>query len=206
MFLVWTPSPHAKACVSRNCDTNVHIKCILNTAIAQRGKVPIDFFENRTTKMGATCYFEKKLNKSCVLIWNDEMWLKVIFGHLKWYLENPNYVVIEGGDQERCSHYTPCIIIIENPQTVLLLIEWPGMVFTLHTVMHRESITVLLLREVTRNWIAHCDGVHIAHCDGVHIAHCNGVHIAHCDGVHITHCDGVHITHSDGVHIIHCDT
>ena len=38
MVLVWTPPPpphppHAKACVSRNCDTNARIKFIFDTAI-----------------------------------------------------------------------------------------------------------------------------------------------------------------------------
>ena len=38
MVLVWTPfpppqPPHAKDCVSRNCDTNVRIKFIFDTAI-----------------------------------------------------------------------------------------------------------------------------------------------------------------------------
>ena len=35
MVLVWTPHspPHAKAYVSRNCDTNARIKFIIDTAI-----------------------------------------------------------------------------------------------------------------------------------------------------------------------------
>ena len=52
MVLVWTPPPHAKACVSRNCDTNARIKFIFDTAIDDlEWKNPIDFGENRKTKM-----------------------------------------------------------------------------------------------------------------------------------------------------------
>ena len=41
-----------KACVSRNCDTNAHIKFIFDTAIDDlEWKNPIDFGENRKTKM-----------------------------------------------------------------------------------------------------------------------------------------------------------
>ena len=48
--LVWTPPPppDAKACVSRNCDTNARIKFIFDTAIDDlEWKNPIDFGENR---------------------------------------------------------------------------------------------------------------------------------------------------------------
>ena len=57
MVLVWTPPPHpppphAKACVSRNCDTHARIKFIFDTAIDDlEWKNPIDFGENRKTKM-----------------------------------------------------------------------------------------------------------------------------------------------------------
>ena len=50
MFLVWMLSPplHAKASVSRNCDTNDHIKFIFDTSIDDpEWKNPIDFGENR---------------------------------------------------------------------------------------------------------------------------------------------------------------
>ena len=47
MVLVRTP-PHAKACVSRNCDTKVRIKFIFDTAIDDlEWKNPIDFGANR---------------------------------------------------------------------------------------------------------------------------------------------------------------
>ena len=53
MVLVWThPPPHPKACVSHNCDTNARIKFIYDTAIDDlEWKNPIDFGENRKTKM-----------------------------------------------------------------------------------------------------------------------------------------------------------
>ena len=53
MVLVRTPSPpppppHAKACASRNCDTNARIKFIIDTAIDDlEWKNPIDFGANR---------------------------------------------------------------------------------------------------------------------------------------------------------------
>ena len=59
MVLVWTPPqplqpqpPHAKACVSRNCDTNAHIKFIFDTSIDDllEWKNPIDFGEYREKK------------------------------------------------------------------------------------------------------------------------------------------------------------
>ena len=54
------PPPHAKACVSRNCDTNAHIKFIIDTAIDDlEWKNPIDFGENRKTKMAAGGHLEK---------------------------------------------------------------------------------------------------------------------------------------------------
>ena len=62
MVLVWTPPPlpHAKACVSRNCDINVRIKFIFNTVIDDlEWKKPIDFGENRKTKMAANGHFVK---------------------------------------------------------------------------------------------------------------------------------------------------
>ena len=60
MLLVRTPSlpppPHAKACISHNCDTNACIKFIhvFDTCIDDlEWKNPIDFGENRKTKMAA---------------------------------------------------------------------------------------------------------------------------------------------------------
>ena len=60
-MLVWTPAPPlphppplAKVCVSCNCDTNARIKLIFDTAIDDlEWKSPIDFGENRKTKMSA---------------------------------------------------------------------------------------------------------------------------------------------------------
>ena len=49
------------ACVSRNCDTNAHIKFIFDTAIDDlEWKNPINFGENRKTKMATGGHFEKK--------------------------------------------------------------------------------------------------------------------------------------------------
>ena len=68
MVLVWTSPPpqlpphppHAKACVSRNCDTNARIKFIYDTAIDDlEWKNPIDFGDNRKTKMAANGHFVK---------------------------------------------------------------------------------------------------------------------------------------------------
>ena len=61
MVLVWTPPPpHAKACVSRNCDTNARIKFISDTAIDDlEWKNPIDFGENRKNQNGKWKYDEK---------------------------------------------------------------------------------------------------------------------------------------------------
>ena len=48
------PPPHAKACVSRNCDTNARIKFIFDTAIDDlEWKNPIDLGEYRKIKMAA---------------------------------------------------------------------------------------------------------------------------------------------------------
>ena len=53
MVLVWTQPPHAKACVSRNCDTNERIKFISDTAIDDlEWKNPIDFGANRKNQNG----------------------------------------------------------------------------------------------------------------------------------------------------------
>ena len=63
--MVWTPPPphpppHAKACVSRNCDTNVRIKFIFDTAIDDlEWKNLIDFGENLKTKMATNGHFVK---------------------------------------------------------------------------------------------------------------------------------------------------
>ena len=56
MVLVWTPPPpHAKARVSRNCNTNARIKFIYDTAIDDlEWKNP-----NRKTKMAANGHFVK---------------------------------------------------------------------------------------------------------------------------------------------------
>ena len=66
MVLVWPPHPphppppHAKAGVSRNCDTNVRIKFIFDTAIDDlEWKNPIDFGENRKTEMATNGHFMK---------------------------------------------------------------------------------------------------------------------------------------------------
>ena len=68
MVLVRTPSPpqppHAKACVSRNCDTNARIKFIIDTAIDDlEWKNPIDFGENQKTKMATNKYDENMMKK-----------------------------------------------------------------------------------------------------------------------------------------------
>ena len=62
MVLVWTPPPHppphAKACVSCNCDTNARI--IFDTAIDDlEWKNPIDLGENLKTNMAANGHFVK---------------------------------------------------------------------------------------------------------------------------------------------------
>ena len=66
MFSVCTPpSPHAKACVSRNCDTNAHIKFLFDTTIDNpECKNAIDFGENRKTKMADGGHFVKICWKS----------------------------------------------------------------------------------------------------------------------------------------------
>ena len=71
MVLVWTPPhpppPHAKACVSRNCDTNARIKFVFDTAIdTLEWKNPIDFGENRKTKMAAKRPFCQNMMKKLV--------------------------------------------------------------------------------------------------------------------------------------------
>ena len=68
MVLVWTPPPpHAKACVSRNCDTNARIKFIFDTSIdTLEWKNPIDFGENRKTKMAAKRPFCENMMKKLV--------------------------------------------------------------------------------------------------------------------------------------------
>ena len=78
MVLVWTPPPHpppppppppphAKACVSRNCDTNARIKFIIDIAIdTLEWKNPIDFGENRKTKMAAKRPFCENMMKKLV--------------------------------------------------------------------------------------------------------------------------------------------
>ena len=51
----WTPHPppHAKACASHNCDTNVHIKFIFDTTIDDlEWKNPIDLGDNRKKQNG----------------------------------------------------------------------------------------------------------------------------------------------------------
>ena len=74
MVLVWTPPhppPHAKACVSRNCDTNARIKFIFDTAINdQEWKNPIDFGENRKTKMAANGHFVNKYDEKARALYN----------------------------------------------------------------------------------------------------------------------------------------
>ena len=61
------PPPHAKACVSRNCDTNARIKFIIDTAIDDlEWKNPIDFGENRKTKMAAKRPFCENMMKKLV--------------------------------------------------------------------------------------------------------------------------------------------
>ena len=60
-------TPHAKACVSRNCDTNARIKFIFDTAIdTLEWKNPIDFGENRKTKMAAKRPFCENMMKKLV--------------------------------------------------------------------------------------------------------------------------------------------
>ena len=70
MVLVWTPPPpppHAKACVSRNCDTNARIKFIFDTAIDDlEWKNPIDFGENRKNQNGRQRPFCENMMKKLV--------------------------------------------------------------------------------------------------------------------------------------------
>ena len=74
MLLVWSqspppqpPSPHTKACVSRNCDTNVHIKFKFDTAIDDlEWKNPIDFEDHRKNENGRQQSFcENMMKKLC---------------------------------------------------------------------------------------------------------------------------------------------
>ena len=58
MVLVWTP--HAKACVSRNCNTNACIKFIFDKAIDDlEWNNPINFGEYRKTKIVTSGHFMK---------------------------------------------------------------------------------------------------------------------------------------------------
>ena len=73
MVLVRTPSPppHAKACVSRNCDTNARIKFIFDTAIDDlEWKNPIDFGENWINQNGG--HFVKIWWKSLCTLWLNQ--------------------------------------------------------------------------------------------------------------------------------------
>ena len=50
-MLCFRSPPHAKACVSYNCDIDTHIKFIFDTAIDDpEWKNPVDVGENRKTK------------------------------------------------------------------------------------------------------------------------------------------------------------
>ena len=105
MVLVRTPSPpppHAKACVSRNCDTKARIKFIFDTANDDlEWKNHIDFGANRKNQNGRRRPFcentieggpyrfwqkSESKQKSCILIWNgekcDRKWFSC--GHPKW--------------------------------------------------------------------------------------------------------------------------
>ena len=70
-FSIWPPRANCKARVSRNCDTNAHIKFIFDTAIDDpEWKNPIDFGENRKTKMvdnlhNVTAFCKKYAEKAC---------------------------------------------------------------------------------------------------------------------------------------------
>ena len=70
MVLVRTPSPpppHAKACVSCNCDTNARIKFIIDTAIDDlEWKNPIDFGANRKNQNGRQRPFCENMMKKLV--------------------------------------------------------------------------------------------------------------------------------------------
>ena len=76
MVLVRTPSqppppPHAKACVSRNCDTNARIKFIIDAAIDDLvWKNPIDFGVNRKNQNGRRWPFCEKAGALYDLIKN----------------------------------------------------------------------------------------------------------------------------------------
>ena len=61
------PQPHAKACVSRNCDTNARIKFIIDTAIDDlEWKNPIDFGANRKNQNGHQRPFCENMIKKLV--------------------------------------------------------------------------------------------------------------------------------------------
>ena len=89
MFLVWTssqppsapPPTNAKTCVSRNCDTNAHIKFIFDTAIVdQESKKPIDFSENRYTIMADGGHFiENMPNSLCMPYFHPNTPINFIF-------------------------------------------------------------------------------------------------------------------------------
>ena len=71
MVLVLTPSspqpPHAKACVSRNYDTNAQIKFIFDIAIDDlEWKNLIDFGENRKNQNGSRRPFCKNIMNKLV--------------------------------------------------------------------------------------------------------------------------------------------
>ena len=72
MVLVQTPSPpppppHAKACFSHNCDTNAHIKFIVDTAINDlEWKNPIDFGAYRKNQNGCQRPFYENMMKKLV--------------------------------------------------------------------------------------------------------------------------------------------
>ena len=56
-----------KACVSRNCDTNAHIKFIIDTAIDDlEWKNPIDFGANRKNQNGCRWPFCENMMKQLV--------------------------------------------------------------------------------------------------------------------------------------------
>ena len=62
-----SPPPHAKACVSRNCDTNARIKFIIDTAIDDlEWKNPIDFGANRKNQNGRQGPFCENMMKKLV--------------------------------------------------------------------------------------------------------------------------------------------
>ena len=73
MVLVWSQSPpppqppHAKACVSHNCDTNAHIKFIFDTAMDDlEWKNPINLGDNRKNQNGRLRPFCENMMKKLV--------------------------------------------------------------------------------------------------------------------------------------------